>query len=410
MSTAIPQLGIYFKGGSTPGSYLGLVFLRASRRVQASKIGRDLERLWKSLEEINSVSDFEYNGQSWYEGISTLVGYGESVFDVEGVLRQKPADLMNWRFAHPTANGGEITNGSKLYYADDVTDNHALEDLMVVQFISGSESAVSRSIIETYRCLQGTDLYVSRFYTGFRGGDRNWIGFNDGISNLKSEEREQVIFIQKKKYSEDWLVKGTYMAFLRVAIDLRSWWTTKISEQEFMIGREKSTGCPITRVDSHGKPIVDPGCPLPGTKNVTESRNRVFREYPVSSRSVVSSNLDKLNYSHVRTSRNYENIPFWDPRSFRIFRQGFEFLEASDSQVGFIAGLNFISFQNTPERLFGALTSWRKGNQFESNPAFFPGINGFLRVRSAGIFIVPPNRKNEIFPGSSIFLSSSNSY
>jgi deferrochelatase/peroxidase EfeB len=236
------------------------------------------------------------------------------------------------------------------------------------------------------------------------------MGFYDGISNLKSEEREQVIFIQKKKYIDDWLVKGTYMVFLRIAIDLRSWWSTQISEQELMIGREKSTGCPITRVDSHGKPIVDPGCPLPGTKNVTERRNSLFRDYHVSSRSDVSSNLDKLNYSHIRTIRNFENIPSWDASSFRIFRQGFEFLEKSDSRAGFIAGLNFISFQNTPERLFGALTSWRKGKQFESDPTFFPGINGFLRVLSAGIFLVPPNRREEIFPGSSIFQSSSKSY
>lgn len=411
MSTVIPQQGIYFKEGTTPAPYLGLVFLRNTRGAQASEVGRDLARLWKNLQELSSVSrNYEYNGQTSLEGISILIGYGEQVFDIGGVLRQKPTDLINSHFLAPTTNGGEITSDSKLYYADDVRKNHALEEIIVLQFISGSESSISRSIIETYHALQGTTLYVSRFYTGFRGSDRNWIGFHDGISNLKSEEREQVIFIQKKGYLENWLVKGTYMGFLRIAIDLRSWWTTKISEQELMIGREKSTGCPITRADSYGKAIPEPSCPLPGTKNVTEPRNSIFREYSIASRSLIPSKTDTLDYNHIRTTRNYQNIPSWDTKSFRIFRQGFEFLESSDSQLGFIAGLNFISFQNTPERLFGALTNWRKGAPFESEPTFFPGINAFLRVLSAGIFLVPPNGKEEIFPGSSIFLSSSKSY
>jgi deferrochelatase/peroxidase EfeB len=73
---------------------------------------------------------------------------------------------------------------------------------------------------------------------------------------------------------------------------------------------------------------------------------------------------------------------------------------------GFSAGLNFISFQNTPARLFGTLKNWQKGEQVELEPNFFPGINAFLKVQSAGVFIVPPVGAQEIFPGSSIFLSS----
>ncbi len=408
MTIGIPQQGIYYKRETSPGSSLGLVFLRCVKGVQSSGIGRDLGHLWKRLDALNAISnDLEYKKQTKLEEMSILIGYGDAAFSIGGVNRQKPNELLNWHFAGPTGNGGEVANGSKLLYADDVKDDRAIEDLIVLQFISNSETSVSRNIMETFQCLEGTNLNVSRFYTGFNDSQRNWMGFYDGISNLKSEEREHVIFIQKKDYSEEWLVNGTYMIFLRIAIDLRSWLTTKTTQQELMIGREKSTGCPITKVDSQGNPIVEHGCPLPGTKNVTDTRNNIFREYSnISRTSLDSPYLDRLKYSHIGTFKGNRNFPPWDSRSHRIFRQGYEFLEASESRAGFIAGLNFISFQNTPERLFGSLTSWQKGKQFETEPTFFPGINSFLRVHSAGIFLVPPICNEDTFPGSSIFTSS----
>ena len=407
MSKVLPQKGIYFKDHTTPSSHLGLVFLEIPKDVDAEGVGRDLECLWKCLNELNSATiDMKYEEQFSHEGTTTLIGYGKAAFEIGGALKKKPKDLMDWYFQDPSASGGEISKGSRLYYSNELRVNRPIEDSIVLQFISSTQSSISRNIVETYRCLQGAKLHVSRFYNGFRDSERNWMGFYDGISNLRSKEREQVIFIQKTEPGNDWLVNGTYLIFLRIAIDLRAWWKTTTDEQEIMVGREKSTGCPITRLGSDGKPIIEPGCPVAGSKNVIDVKNKRFREYSIGTRPLNSSHVDRLSYSHVQSSKNSKNYASWDSRSLKIFRQGFEFLEPLTSGDGFIAGLNFISFQNTPARLFGTLMNWQKGEQVELEHNFFPGFNAFLKVQSAGVFIVPPVRTQEIFPGSSIFVTS----
>ena len=49
-------------------------------------------------------------------------------------------------------------------------------------------------------------------------------------------------------------------------------------------------------------------------------------------------------------------VPASDVTSFRIFRQGYPYLEPHSTEP-FRVGLNFVSFQNSPERLIGMLTS-----------------------------------------------------
>jgi len=69
---------------------------------------------------------------------------------------------------------------------------------------------------------------------------------------------------------------------------------------------------------------------------------------------------------------------------------GYEFLEPLDQAPGFRTGLNFASFQDTPERLFRMLTqsTWLGGTNLVSendkNP--LPGMDWFLSVRAAAIF------------------------
>ncbi len=65
----------------------------------------------------------------------------------------------------------------------------------------------------------GNSLSITAFYDGFRRfDDRNWMGFHDGISNIKNEERRDVIAVnQSQVHPEDyWTVDGTFMGFVNV--------------------------------------------------------------------------------------------------------------------------------------------------------------------------------------------------
>ena len=121
-------------------------------------------------------------------------------------------------------------------------------------------------------------LSVTTFYLGFQRNDRrSWIDFHDGLSNLRSADREAVIAIDPGA-DEDWAVGGTYLAFLRLAIDLVGWRRLTRNDQEFAVGRVKLSGCPITAVGEGGVPVTDAGCPVTGTQIwETAQRRRVRR-------------------------------------------------------------------------------------------------------------------------------------
>ncbi len=74
---------------------------------------------------------------------------------------------------------------------------------------------------------------------------------------------------------------------------------------------------------------------------------------------------------------------------------------------GFKAGLNFLSFQDTPERLLRILTQdGCLGNtNFGGDPEnLLPGMYRLRTVRAGGgLFLAPPVTDDEPFPGSSIF-------
>ena len=119
---------------------------------------------------------------------------------------------------------------------------------------------------------------------------------------------------------------------------------------------------------------------------------------------------EAVRRSHVQRA-NHHVEPASAPNSLRVFRQGYEFMEAIDRAPGFEVGLNFVSFQDTPERLFRMLTQqgWLGRVNFgghEPGDLVDPGASGsqLLSVRAAAVYVVPPVVDGEPFPGAGIFL------
>jgi deferrochelatase/peroxidase EfeB len=112
-----------------------------------------------------------------------------------------------------------------------------------------------------------------------------------------------------------------------------------------------------------------------------------------------------IGMSHVQRA-NHHVQPASDPGSRRIFRQGYEFLEWNEGAPGFRVGLNFVSFQDTTERLLGMLTleDWLGGVNFGGDPERQPaGMVSLLSVYAGAVFLVPPKRDGERFPGAAAF-------
>ena len=412
------QDGIYYN--KPVGNSFCLLFLKISKSVHTSDFAKDLSELWKVYEglKVGKLNDLDIQTNHHTHGnLSVLIGYGPKLFDgiVLGLKKKKPTDLIHEKgFRGPNISSGEaIAFGSGINFSRDIIKNHAPENHIIIQFIADFEMVTNLAIVETWKFIkkrQSPILKISNFYTGFKRSDqRGWLGFHEGISNIPKKDREDVIAIKNTSVpnQDKWLENGTYMAFIRFIIDLEKWETLSLHEQEIVIGRKKTTGCPLIGFDKNGNPIGDPDCPIPETNEVIENGNEKFREHkPADEKNIPSPGMYKsLSKSHIYKVHKSDNHRSEDFKSFRIFRQGFEFLESYEKYPGFRAGLNFVSFQNKPQNIMKILTlpHWLGRSANTNYYGKVSGLESFISARAAGIFLVPPSIKNESFPGSVMF-------
>lgn len=415
------QNGIYYLNEPRIGNSCCVVFLRLQNDSTAFEIGDALLQLWVMLKDLEKgkVKDLDgVHNRHWYPGnLTTLIGYGPEIFSLKQLRRQKPKSFTDERsFSQPNLQGGgPILNGSAISYSNDIRLNHAASDAIVLQFIGDNEFVTSRAAVETWKLISSIRnnnghemIHVSKIYTGFQREDkRSWLGFHDGVSNLPSSIRQQIIAIEEdpRDVEQMWTANGTYMGFIRTEIDLKGWDDLNNTVQSEIIGRDKMTGCPLIGIDKNGKPIIENGCPVRGTFEVIESGNEHFREHRIFEKERflhIGASDESLEKSHIAKANPIPSLSRNISKSYRIFRQGFEYLESTEYYPGFRVGLNFISYQNDPKKLYDILEQgFAKKNPTGDDKA--PVLEDYFTVRAAGVFFVPPSQENEPFPGSEIF-------
>jgi Dyp-type peroxidase family len=422
------QEGIFYDQRESPPNSFCILFLDVVKGSSTKDVGKALTHIWAVLQALKKgiTKDLDLNPRHLLTGnLRVAIGYGPELFAQEGLRKTKPAGLKEpWNFNIPSISAKPtIMDGCELSYSPNIRINHASMNHVVIQLTAENEFYTKRALVEIWKeltrmkkeNLQKSILLLHRSYFGFRSETfRNWLGFHDGVSNIESRKRLGLIAIDNNKNDllpdDRWTTGGTYLAFLRIVIDLDRWIEVNRYEQELLIGREKVSGCPLLGVDNNEKPVKDPRCPVKGTYEIIESGNEYFRDHPPYG---FQRNLPRgvkdtvLNYSHIGRTRPLDKNYKSKSDSFSIFRQGFEYLESREDYPGFEVGLNFVSFQNNIERFFKTLKYGfnRAGFTTQSGKPL-PGLEVYLSVTTAGIFVVPPVAMNEVFPGSTIFLDS----
>lgn len=424
MTTNLQQ-GIFYSPGSRPGNSFAVVFLRATEIYEPIRIRQTLSNLWEMYLKLQKgfVSDLEIKAKNPYHGnLSVLIGYGPKIFEINGMKKPKPSYLTDqWLFRQPRTGGGAILADVGLKYADDITSNDVANDHVIIQFIGDSQIVTHRAVVETWKVLRKAEtdplavpMTMRSFYTGFnRPDNRGWLGFHDGVSNIRSSDRYANISIDKKDLdaADYWTTGGTYIAFLRITIDLNIWESIPVKQQERIVGRDKATGCPLIGIDEYDNNVLAKGCPSRGTYEITDDGNEYFRDYYVDNfqKKIYSNhdrNLEKSHIGRIRETYDKSNRRFI---SGRIFRQGYEFLEPIENYPYFRLGLNFVSFQSGTDRIYKILKYGLGSANFGGdsvNP--ISDLDKLLFVRGAGLFLVPPIQKEEEFPGEVIFTEKTN--
>jgi Dyp-type peroxidase family len=386
------QEGIYFRRGKQPGRCYRLLLLNIRPGATRSQAKTSITKVWAEVQKLRSdlVADLreprlKARSRSAPEPpdpeLTCLLGFGAPLFERYPEL-ERPQEVVG------------IDDQPAPFRAlgwVDRADRATGEADLALQFIAGSELAVSRAVVETWMLIKSLKLDVVALHGGFNREDRrSWLGFHDGIANIAPDRRREAIETRVGTSIPDepsWMDGGTFMGFLRLAIDLETWRDLSRQEQERSVGRDRETGCPLIHITERSND------PLEGCPEAHGPASPEYRDPPLP-----SFELDDLaQFSHInRTNLNRPHGPIADTDN-RIFRQGYEFLECLPGGR-LRLGLNFVSFQRKVSCLTNILTkdNWLGDANFGGKPSAT-----LLRLIGGGYYAVPPVGRP--FPGAGIF-------
>lgn len=418
MSGEYLQEGIYFKSGERPPPFVRLLFLNFTRSASRTDAFIAIEKLWIMLEDLKNGKVHDLRPLEADDpdiivpsgNLQILLGYGVRLFEQnkhndDWVVREnRPSGLG------PRLLGGENRPFDSLHWSKSSASTSAQTDI-VLQFTAETELAVNRAIVETYKFIGDNELPINpiSFFNGFQRDDhRSWIDFHDGINNMR--EIDRAIAMETTGLDTPWMSGGTFLAFLRIEVDLLAWRHLSRTEQEVLVGRTKLLGCPLESAINvnnnletttiHDCPTSDPlrldtrnGCPI----------TRFSSDLPSSYRNPPRATHSLVRASHIHRSNQNRGDSGQDSNN-RIYRQGYEFLEAG-SNGELRLGLNFIGFQRdmaTVRRIL-RINSWLGEVNFggPTGVGQKPSPIRLMSLQAGGFYCVPP--KGAPFPGSSIF-------
>lgn len=384
MSAERLQRGIHFRSGQRPPPAFRLVLLNAAPGAAAADVARALGEVLAMLERLARGQPRDLAGlppdearlsARQFQRLTALVGYGARLFDADAhdpPLTSAPrpdylaplTDLPHLPWAEPGVNRGE---------AD-----------VVLQLTASRGAAVSIATVEVAKLISdlGLPLDVAATFDGFGRVDRRgWLEFHDGISNLEVDQRPAALVAPP---DPPWMAGGTYMAFLRLPVDLAAWRAQERSAQELLVGRDKLTGSALVAVARDAQGLR----PLAGGD---------FVDPPQTTDPV-------LEASHVHRANQSRASP-QAPAAHRIFRQGYDFLEDVGPD-GPRLGLNFVSFQRDLGALQhllhlpGWLGDVNFGGRTDAGPGEPPALR-FVSLAAGGLYAVAPRARP--FPGAALF-------
>ena len=217
-----------------------------------------------------------------------------------------------------------------------------------------------------------------------------------GPDNMPSSQRRAAIAAPA---DPAWMAGGTYMAFLRVQVDVSRWRTLPRAHQELLVGRDKLTGGAVVDVrrDATGEAAPIPA-PVPGD----EPSDREIADFV----EPAQTTDPLLEASHIHRANQNRASPY-AAAGMRMYRQGYDYLEDIGPD-GPRLGLNFVSFQrdlavlNHVMHLPGWLGDVNFGGTRDPAPGEPPNVH-LLSVTAGGLFAVPP--AGDPYPGASLLES-----
>jgi deferrochelatase/peroxidase EfeB len=263
--------------------------------------------------------------------LTVTVGLGPGLFGPDlGLAHRRPkllADLPRLPSDNlePALTGGDL---SLQACADDPqVAYHAVRDL----------ARMGRGVVNTRWTVMG----FGRASAGEgQSTPRNLQGFKDGTRNIKgADEIDEFVWTRD---DVDWMAGGTYQVARKIRMNIETWDSDPVSDQERVIGRSKVDGstefqAPDFHATKGGHPVISPT-------------------------------------SHIALAAHENN------GGIRILRRGYNYTDGINPMGQLDAGLLFIAYMYDPDH-FVRLQTKLGGSDL---------LNEYISHIGSGIFAVPP--------------------
>lgn len=384
------QKGISIGPRTRPLPCYRLLVLDADGHAGGFHVRAGLERVLAVLRQLARGHVRELEGQprqharatkEQFGSLQAVIGYGRRLFDHDPALTAaRRPDFLSY------LNRGNSAFPS-LPWAPEAERRDAEGDF-ALQLTAANEAAVNCAAVEVWKAIadERLPLRARESFSGFgRHDGRGWLEFHDGVSNLPADQRAGALAAAG---DPPWMEGGTYMAFLRLRIDLATWRARSRDEQEFAVGRDKLSGAALVDVRHDGDEAPVPVAAAAPDRKSTPEERADWRDPP-------QSTLPLLEGSHIHRANQSRASPE-APGAFRIFRQGYDYLEAITTE-GPRVGLNFVSFQRDLRIVQHLLhlPGWLGDSNFGGE------VPAFISLQAGGFYAVP--RRRRPFPGADLF-------
>jgi len=396
------QQGIYLAAGERSPPCWRLMLLNVSSGAVAGDVHEGLAHILRMLADLGLGRVRELEGQppeharasaDQFAGLATLVAFGRRLFDAE---RHDPQLTTAPRppFLAYLPEGAALAGLPWSSRNGDAAPSGEAD--IALQLTAERQAGVNCGAVEVWKLIGDHDLpfVVSASFSGFgRHDGRGWLEFHDGVSNLPAEDRLDAL---SASGDPPWMAGGTYLAFLRLGVDLATWRNRGRAQQELLVGRDKLSGAALVATTRASDGTV---LPVPGLTpdSMAGADDRIDWIDPPQTTDPL------LEASHIHRA-NQNRASAAAPGSLRMYRQGYDFLDEVGPS-GPVAGLNFISFQRDLQifqhvlHLPGWLGEVSFGGPAEPQPGE-PVEPRFLSLLAGGLYAVPPRR--DPFPGADL--------
>ncbi len=392
------QPGIAYQPGKRPSACYRLLLLDAAEGADRAAVRDGLEAVDDMLRQLRGGEVRELRGRppddadagaKVFEGLEHLFGYGRRLFDPDA----HPTRLTDApRPAHLSRLPPDGPFPSLRWEGGPGHVNRGEADI-ALQLTAERQAGVNCAAVEVWKLLHDEHIPlrpVASFEGFSRADGRGWLEFHDGVSNILSSQRQAAL---EAPADPPWIEGGTYMAFLRIVVDLATWRTLSRARQELVVGRDKLTGAALvgTRREASGEVVPIAAEHVEGAPDPRQKSE--FIDPPQTTDAVVEA-------SHVHRANQLRGSPS-AAAALRIFRQGYEFLDDIDGDPRL--GLNFVSFQRDLGILQHLLhlPGWLGDVNFGGSSDGSGEATTILRVAAGGFYAVPP--VEQPFPGASLF-------